>query len=199
MTEIEFTSHQRYFYIAVQNYLEVAKLINKERELEKSIRNKANRRDDAKYNLTKSKIWNDKLDHTLVTIIFSALSLEAYINDYAIRMFSKRYFEKYLDKLSILSKWIVIPRLVNGAQLDPSSKPMEELDWLIRKRHELVHYKTRKVERDKLQASDFLWPAEAERAINTVISVVLALNEIDKQASADWLTTNEPYSLIKDM
>jgi len=191
--KVEFTYHQRYLYISISSYFDLVRVVEKELKIKRV------KREDSENSSLMSSIWNEKVDHMLITIIFSALSVEAFINDYAIRRFSKKYFEKYLDKLSIISKWIIIPRLANGTQLDPGSKAMEELDWLIKKRHRLVHYKTKMVDSGDVKLSHFLWPIEAERAVNTVISVVLALNEIDKRASAKWLPESEPYSLIKDM
>lgn len=125
--------------------------------------------------------------HTLIVIIFCALFLETYINDYAIRRLSKNYLECHLDKLDLASKWIVIPRIVTGQQLDKSSKWFRDLSWLISLRNKLVHYKTQLFEFEEMCPADFLWEDDAKRALETAKNSVLALKKVDKELNIGWL------------
>jgi len=116
----------------------------------------------------------------LVVVVFSALTLEAYINHYGISRLSKNYFSKYLDKLDMFAKWIVIPKVVTGKQLDPGSVAMQDLDWLVTLRNNLVHYKSKKVAIHDIQASDFLWYEDAARAVQAVRRVTVSLNRVTR-------------------
>ena len=91
----------------------------------------------------------------------------------------------YLDRLDLLSKWIVIPRIVTGKQLDPGSKAVQDLSWLVTLRNKQVHYKARII--DEVKESDFFWEYDAEKAIKTVENLVLKLKEIDKTVETYWL------------
>jgi len=99
-----------------------------------------------------------------------------------------------LDKLDVLSKWIVIPRITTGTQLDPGSKALQDLDWLTELRNKLVHYKSKKIEVEQIQTTDFLWESDAKRAIETVINLALELNNIDAQVYVGWVE-NEHKSI----
>ena len=54
--------------------------------------------------------------HSIVTVVFSAMAVEAYIYDYAARNLSDSFVKKYLDKLDLVSKWVVIPLIVTGKE-----------------------------------------------------------------------------------
>ncbi len=52
----------------------------------------------------------------MATIVFSAMALEALINDYGIQNSGRRYFKKHLDRLPALTKWLIFPRLGRGSK-----------------------------------------------------------------------------------
>ncbi|GDY24895.1 hypothetical protein AHAT_07850 [Agarivorans sp. Toyoura001] len=84
--------------------------------------------------------------HAIQTIVFSAMSIEAAINNYAGTHLGDKYFESHLSSLDVVSKWIVIPKLVCGNEIDKSSAAFGALKALIRARNQLVHSKSRKLE-----------------------------------------------------
>ncbi len=61
------------------------------------------------------------------TILFAALSVEAAINDYAAWQLSDSYFDKHLSSLDVLSKWVVIPKLVCGQSIKKSGPAYSSL------------------------------------------------------------------------
>ncbi|TET17780.1 MAG: hypothetical protein E3J75_01500 [Dehalococcoidia bacterium] len=193
--EIVITYHQKYCFIAQDSYLKVLRLTEEISKIEGSFR-KSKKLSDEEDRLIAEK-WGTRNDYIVLTIVFSALSLEACINNYAIERLSKRYLKNYLDKLNLVSKWIIIPQIVTGQQLDPGSEPIQNLGWLVNQRNNLVHFKTKKVKSGQLKASDFLWPVQAEKALDTVRIVVLALKKIDKTVNVDWLPSPELSQYIK--
>lgn len=78
----------------------------------------------------------------LSSFIFFSLFLEAYINDFAARRLGDTYTRKYLDKLDVISKWVVLPKIITGKQIDTSRKSFEALKSLVALRNKFVHHKT---------------------------------------------------------
>ncbi len=187
--KVEFTYHKQYFDIALEHYKEI-KILQKERdEIIQSLKVAGKSSSDEMADSTASK--NDRIGHlALIVVVFSALSLEAFINDYAIGSFSKSYFENYLDKIELFSKWIVIPRIITGTQLDPGSKALQGLDWLIKLRNRLVHYKSKVVEIKEIANEDFLWEEDAQKAMGTVRNLMLELKKIDNKVNIAWVETS---------
>ncbi|TES86796.1 MAG: hypothetical protein E3J89_01965 [Candidatus Aminicenantes bacterium] len=176
--EAEFFYYETYFSIAHKAYSEAKKL-----ETERLAIQKAS--PDA-YDLIAKK--SDGIERfTIVVILFCALAAEAYINDYGIENLSKNYFTKYLDKLDLVSKWIILPRIITGRQLNPGSNPMQDLSWLTGLRNKLAHSKSRKIPIDKIEKSDFFWIEDAEKSLGTIRNLIAELRKIDKNIHSDWI------------
>jgi len=80
-----------------------------------------------------------------ISICFSAMALEAFIYDYAARNLGDGYVSKYLDKLDLTSKWLVIPRLITGSVIDPGCRAINLLRELVQERNRLVRSKSKAV------------------------------------------------------
>lgn len=124
---------------------------------------------------------------SIVSVVFSALSLEAFINDYANRRLSKSYFDNYLDKLDLVSKWIVIPLIITGSQIDTGSQGINNLRWLVRVRNELVHYKSKIKKVSEVGWEDWINLEDAEKSCETVPILVRELGKLDRSVQTDWL------------
>lgn len=48
-----------------------------------------------------------------VSVVFSAMAIEAFINEYGITQSSKKFFKNHLDNLNLISKLVLIPKLAN--------------------------------------------------------------------------------------
>ena len=191
MTELLVTVsyYSDYAKIALENYTIIEQLLAKRKVLDEKIKSSKHL---SKEVVKEAYQWADTFidinKYSRIVIIFCALSLEAFINDYAISRTSKSYLKNYLDKLDLYSKWVVIPRLLTGSQLDTGAQPMQDLDWLITQRNRLVHFKTKTVERDKVTTEiQFYNEQVAQKAIDTVKNIILALHKIDKRANETWL------------
>ena len=181
---VTWTSHDKYFALVLKNYARIETLKNEHDEFQSSLKGK--KMSDRDVDILASK--NDAIGElALVVVVFSALTLEAYINHYGISRLSRNYFSNYLDKVDMVGKWIVIPKVATGKQLDPGSAAMQDLDWLVTLRNKLVHYKSKKVVVDNNQTSDFLWYEDASRAVQAVRRVTAALKGLDPEAEMDWL------------
>lgn len=99
-----YLGHSTYFSIA-KNHLEIA--------LEsKDYMDEIPAPDDIDIN-EELRYFKQMEESSVISIIFSALTVESFIN-YGILKLTRNYFEKHLDKLSVESKWVIIPRLVNN-------------------------------------------------------------------------------------
>ena len=182
----EFTYYEEFFHVAIDTYKEIVKLEKEHSELWAKMSESEKLSDNSIDKLAEK---NDRIGRlVLIVVVFCATSLETYINHYAISHLSRSYFKKYLDKLDLLSKWIVIPRITTGAQLDAGSRPLQDLSWLITLRNKLLHHKSRMVSIEEIKDTDFLWRKDAKRAIETVKNLAQELNKIDNDIYIDWTT-----------
>ena len=84
----------------------------------------------------------DLIDHHCMIIIVScAFALEGYINDYAGRNLSDSFIED-IDKLDLVSKWIIIPQLVTGKKFPKDGRAYQLLKQLVSDRNFLAHPKS---------------------------------------------------------
>ena len=83
-----------------------------------------------------------KEKHWAKAVTFGAMCLEAFIYDYAAHNFSDAYVKNYIDKLDLVSKWVIIPRLILGRDFPRDAKAFEYLVKLVKYRNELVHAKS---------------------------------------------------------
>lgn len=78
----------------------------------------------------------------LQAIVFSAMSLEAAIYDFASIYLGDEYVRDHLDRLDVISKWLVVLRFVTGVKLPKDEAPYAALKSLIVERNRLVHSKS---------------------------------------------------------
>jgi hypothetical protein len=80
--------------------------------------------------------------HSLVTVVFAVIAIEAYIYDYAARHFSDAFVSDHIDKLDLSSKWIIVPKLITGRELPTGRKWFELLKNMIGARNLIAHHKS---------------------------------------------------------
>jgi hypothetical protein len=95
------------------------------------------------YNINEILELESKIEKTCIKIIiFLATYLESYIWDYAANRLGERYVEKHLDKLSIISKWEIIPLLVTKKPLIMKAHQLAIFKSIIIERNKLIHHKS---------------------------------------------------------
>jgi hypothetical protein len=179
------TMHEDFYAIAHQNYTLVYQMVVKRDSIVENLKGKEK--------ITKAALLavadkNRAIErHAMLVVIFSALTLEAFINHYAIDNFSKLYLKHYLDKLDPVSKWVVIPKLVLGRTLDTDGRSFQLLKRLFLLRNKLVHYKTKIIPFDELGTKVWLGRNDAEEAIQAVWDVIGDLSNLDSNQTTEWL------------
>ena len=163
---VDLSNHRTFFSIAINNFSQLKILIT-----ERNSRAKKHNISDDDIDFICEK--NDAIRrYAMKTIVFSIMSIESFINNYGIENFSRSYFDNYLDKLDIKSKWVIYPRLVTGKQIDTDSQAFELLGKTIALRNRLVHDKARKKAVSKITDSDWITELDAKDSIDTVRKLV---------------------------
>lgn len=117
----------------------------------------------------------------MISIVFAALSFEALINRIGIKSFNKNYFNKHLEKLDPLSKWIVIPKLLFGLSIHDKDI-YGKLQKLFSYRNKIVHTKSYKIKKNEEGQVSFSHKArEFHEAVFTGFEAVKATPKLLKE------------------
>jgi hypothetical protein len=153
------------------------KLVNEDEKIEK-----CQDEDEASYLHHQSMpLRNGLSKNSIQSIVFSAMSLEAYIYDYAARALTDSFVSQHLDKIDLASKYVVIFQLVTHEKFPKDTKVYNLLKKLIKNRNSLIHSKSNKINIEdhdsllKLSNSHYHiynWALDAVEAIDLVIKYV---------------------------
>jgi hypothetical protein len=108
------------------------------------------------------------------SIVFSAMCLEAFIYGYSVKNLGKSYTNMHIERLGIESKFILVPRLVTGKEIDKSGQAYEGLKRLVKDRNKIVHFKG---VNDFLSEDSFL-PEAMNNGLNTISNLMDELIKI---------------------
>lgn len=144
--------------------------------------------------------------HSLVVILFSATLLEAYIYDYAARHLSDKFAQEYVDKLDVIGKWVVVPRLATGRELPRGKKWFGLMKTLVKTRNLIAHSKSSELPRTKNQAQPYLeriqnkddqFAQSARQSIELLDLLVAEMSDLDPDESI-WIQSYfSPISQIR--
>jgi hypothetical protein len=126
--------------------------------------------------------------HALIVIVFSAIAIESYIYDYAARHFSDNFVQDYLDKLDVIGKLVVIPRLITGKELSRNRKWFSLIKNIVKSRNLIVHSKSSTppftaegAQRylKKIKNTDELFLQSARHAVELLDTLVVEISVLD--------------------
>jgi hypothetical protein len=122
----------------------------------------------------------------VLSVLATALFIEAYAFDYCARKRSASFAKTYLDKLDTPAKWIVTTQLLCPPGLDPGNELFERLKKLFGFRNKLVHYKTKKGE-SVYRPPEFPQELHPSKNLNLIIDILSELKRLDasEESSAD--------------
>ena len=143
-------------------------------------------------------------------IVMSAMCFEAAIYDYAAWQLGDRYVRRHLDRLDLVAKWVVIPRLVCGAEVRKDRVPFGTFRQVIAERNRLVHSKSEKLRMGdeaqfaRLQREDAALEENVHKSFRAIVLMSLEMDELlgrqfnplpcfDRSARVPWV-----YSLRID-
>ena len=111
----------------------------------------------------------------LQTIVFAAMCFESAIYEYAADHLGDAFVQDHLDKLDVLSKWLVVLRLVAGYELRKDHAPYGALKALVSARNRLVHSKSEPVDHTNFHAQLIRARAHEEKHDTAVHNAYRAL------------------------
>jgi hypothetical protein len=134
--------------------------------------------------------------HASIVIVFSAIAIESYFYDYAARHLSDNFVQNYLDKLDMIGKLVVIPRLITGKELPRNKKWFSLAKNIVKARNLIVHSKssdfptatTEGVQQHlkKIESIDNLYLQSAREAIELLDILVVELSTLNPD-EAIWV------------
>jgi len=166
----KFYNATHYASICKDNYAEFNKCLDELSKIENKIGNTQKRHD----------LCSKQQKSGTTVIVFAAICLEAFINDYASMKLSKQLFEK-IEMLGFCNKWVIVPKLVTGKEFNTSSKAFELLRQLIKNRNELVHPKPKLKTIDELEKENEKKQLIVKEAYETISAVIRELHKVDNQ------------------
>lgn len=132
--------------------------------------------------------------------IFTALSLEAYINIIASENIST---VDEFDQLNIQTKWLLLPILMgNEKTFNKGEEPYQSFSKIIKWRNKLVHFKGKTDEWKGYLPPEFFKPLgltieDAEKSCSVVPKMIKKLCSYCNISEPKWLTKNLIWSSIK--
>jgi hypothetical protein len=145
------------------------------------------------------------------TIVFSAMALEAAAYEFALIQLGEPLAKTYLDKLDVVGKWVVIPRLVCGRSLREDGPAINGLKGLVAARNALVHHKTKEWDRagKAEKAMRQRWVSfEADQVPNAFKTLILLSLELNAVLETDgplppfetgWIHATPRNSLVEQV
>lgn len=100
--------------------------------------------------------------HSVKAIVFASMCVESGINDYAGIQLGDKYCEKHIYSMDVLSKWVLVPKLVCGNEVDKSGPAYKALQQLVKSRNRLVHSKSKDMGVPSLELAAKLDKAEQD-------------------------------------
>jgi hypothetical protein len=145
------------------------------------------------------------------SIIYSALTVEAYINFYGIVRIGKSEFNRDFSRKDVRRKWREVPKHVTGASIPEGCEAFVLLNKLIDARNKLVHYEfsedspvefypyVNALNQIPLHAS-FALSGEAASGLDAVRKILIELSKIDPNVSPadiEWAEDEQkPFHLM---
>lgn len=115
------------------------------------------------YNCENMSDFSSMEKQVIITVVFSAMCIEAFFNDYAASCLGDKEFYKNFDKLSTISKFQLIVKFILKTEIDKSKAYYSRLKQLVRNRDNYVHSKSLYADLPKISQEDC---AEYEEYIN---------------------------------
>lgn len=128
--------------------------------------------------------------HSVTTVVFASMAIEAYIYDYSAREMSDKFTRTYLDKLDIVSKWVLIPKLVTSKDFPIERQGFQLMKELFGYRNKLVHFKSTNFTPEKLedlQESTVDSYEMATKALEALIQLSSDMETIDSEEPVKFM------------
>jgi len=188
----------------VENYAEVIKRAAQERELiakiQKGIDKDVNKLSGFLQTKDGQALMNEFVEcvnilfrHSNIMTVFSAMTLEAYIDYYAAtKLQSKAYFDNYIAQLKLLPKWVLVPQLAVQKSMGRKSHGFTYMRNLLSYRSDIVYENPVDADSESYlkKVLSKIAPnpeTRARTAVEAVKEMVKELKKIDPDIDTDWI------------
>jgi hypothetical protein len=130
-----------------------------------------------------------------VVVVFATFALESLINAWVVRDLAPRWGD-LLDKLSLVAKWVLVPRLAADVEIDSAGQLFEKLRTLARDRNKIAHPKTEMLQFNSVQSQERA--ATVRDPVKAADDAIAALNEA-VEFVRDTLGPNAAGSLLGEL
>ncbi|MHC1694010.1 MAG: hypothetical protein AB9835_01775 [Eubacteriales bacterium] len=150
-------------------------------------------KDKNKYHEIYFSLTHEIESNYIISICFSAMSLESFIYDYTAKNLGDNYVDKHLDKLDAVSKWLIIPTLVTNKTLSKDEKTYCYLTECIKSRNNYIHIKSKNLDLDnikqienieKMTSYEVALKVPAHKSLVAIFNLMTWLDSIDDNAHA---------------
>jgi hypothetical protein len=122
-------------------------------------------------------LQNERFKLEINGILDLSTFYEALINEIGIVEFGSGYFKEHLDKLSILSKWEIVLKLIFNRSFPRNSKFFQTMQEVIKSRNHLAHYKTKLASSEKNEIYNYKILAEGLHELKNFIAYLKTLDD----------------------
>ena len=133
---------KKYFSLCLHHAAEYESLLGKIKEYE----NKAV--DSDEQHILDMNLWSlyEKREWaSLSPIVFAVMTVEAFLYDYGAQHLGDSYMKKHIDKIDVVSKIVVLTKLITQKDFPVESQAYQGVVELVRARNGLVHFKSKKM------------------------------------------------------
>ncbi len=116
-----------------------------------------------------------------VVVVFSITALECYVYGYATRRLGERYAKRHVEKLGLVSKWIVVPKLVTGKEIPSAHKGITMLAKLVKARNHIVHLKGKNLTPDTLEMQKATIIKHDREIVEASVSAFRCVGELGRE------------------
>lgn len=134
-----------------------------------------------------SEYYNQERSHQMAFIVFQAMAVEAFLNEYITLRLGKSYFES-MDKLSPTDKLLIACKLITGKDFPKDVHAYALLRNTLKYRNELVHFKSKEIDiQEFINNNKEISEKEIDDISMTYDKIVEQLNLLDNNFDNKYL------------
>ena len=154
-----------YAEIAIENYQAAKKLKNFMEEQGYKVERIGN-------------VFSEFIKKSMITVVFSAMAIESFVNDYAATCLGDDFFYENFEKLSVFGKLQIIVKFLFKQELDKSISCYSNLKTVFSCRDKLVHSKSESIEKYIQKSGLSFGEKEISASFNEIEELTVDLTEL---------------------
>jgi hypothetical protein len=129
-----------------------------------------------------------------IVVVFTAIALECYIQNYATRKLGKKFCDKHIESMGHHTKWLLVPKLATGKTIPADHKAIALLKTLIAARNNVIHSKAVNLDAERLNEQKERIVAHQQAVIDAALVAFRCVGELGSLLSN--IDPDEPSAKI---